>query len=67
VGDLEKMENIEEINPDVLYDHGYAHKRKPIKILGQGEVKKKLSVAAHAFSQTAKTKIESAGGRTSVL
>jgi large subunit ribosomal protein L15 len=41
--------------------------RKPVKILGQGDIGKALSVEAHAFSKTAKEKIEGAGGTTSVL
>jgi large subunit ribosomal protein L15 len=41
--------------------------RKPVKILGQGDVGKALSVEAHAFSKTAKEKIEGAGGTVSVL
>jgi large subunit ribosomal protein L15 len=38
-----------------------------IKILGDGELKKKLTVSAHAFSKTALDKIEKAGGQTVVL
>jgi len=41
--------------------------RKPVKILGQGEVEKALAVEVHAFSKTAKDKIEAAGGSVSVL
>lgn len=41
--------------------------RKPVKILGQGDVGKALSVEAHAFSKTAREKIEGAGGSVSVL
>lgn len=38
-----------------------------IKILGEGELTKKLTVTAHAFSKTAQAKIESAGGKVVVL
>lgn len=38
-----------------------------VKILGNGELTKKLSVAAHAFSATAKTKIEAKGGKCDVI
>jgi large subunit ribosomal protein L15 len=40
---------------------------KPVKVLGVGEVAKALSVSAHAFSGTARTKIEGAGGSVSVV
>jgi large subunit ribosomal protein L15 len=38
-----------------------------VKVLGTGELKKKLTVTAHAFSATAKTKIEAAGGKCEVV
>lgn len=41
--------------------------RNPVKILGTGEVTKALSVEAHAFSKSAREKIEAAGGSVTVL
>ena len=41
--------------------------RKPVKILGQGEMEKKLSVSAHRFSKSAAAKIEAAGGSVEVI
>ena len=41
--------------------------RKPVKVLGQGEVTKKLTVSAHAFSASAKAKIEAAGGSVTLV
>ncbi len=41
--------------------------RDPIKILGQGELTHHLVVKANKFSQTAKNKIEGAGGRAEVI
>jgi len=41
--------------------------RKPVKVLGTGEVTKALAVEAHAFSKSAKEKIEAAGGSVTVL
>jgi len=40
--------------------------RRPIKVLGDGDLSKALSVEAHAFSRTAREKIEAAGGSVSV-
>ena len=52
-----------EVTPDLLRSSGLAPQRpERIKILGDGECAKKLTVKAHAFSATARTKIEVAGG-----
>jgi large subunit ribosomal protein L15 len=56
-----------EVTPELLYAHGLAHKGWPVKILGRGELGKALSVTAHAFSTTAKVKIEAAGGSVRTL
>ena len=64
VGDLEKFVNDSVIDIDVLLAAKVI--RKPmdgVKILGKGELTKKLTVKAAAFSQTAKEKIEAAGGK----
>jgi len=56
------------ITPDVLHNLGVvSRKRRPIKILGEGEVKSKLEVSAHAFSKSAIQKIELAGGKVQTL
>lgn len=41
--------------------------RKPVKILGQGDVAKSLKVEAHAFTKSAQQKIEAAGGSVSIV
>ena len=41
--------------------------RKPVKILGQGEISKSLTVEAHAFTKSAQAKIEAAGGSVSIV
>jgi len=56
------------VTPEALYNAGaIAKKDKPVKILGDGELKSKLQISAHAFSKSAKTKIEAAGGTATVL
>ena len=57
----------EDVTPEALYRHGLAHKGAKIKILARGELEKKLTVKAHAFSRAAKEKIEAAGGTAEVL
>ena len=51
-----------EVTPDMLLAKGLVHRGMPVKILGQGELKKALRVKAHKFSESAKAKIEAAGG-----
>lgn len=56
------------INPDTLKDAGLVRSgRKPVKILGHGDVAAKLFVLADAFTKSARAKIEAAGGSTQVI
>ena len=58
----------DEVTLEALREKGLIKDTKTdVKILGTGELKKKLSVTAHAFSATAREKIESAGGTVSPL
>ena len=57
----------EDVTPEALYKHGLAHKGAKIKVLARGDLDKKLTVKAHAFSKAAKEKIEAAGGTAEVL
>lgn len=52
----------EEVTPESLLNKGLVRKGMPVKILGDGELTKVLKVKAHAFSQSAKQKIEALGG-----
>ncbi|MBA3298603.1 MAG: 50S ribosomal protein L15 [Thermoleophilaceae bacterium] len=57
-----------EITPDSLRAAGLATRAGvPVKVLGQGEITKALTVHAHAFSATARDMIEAAGGSVHVL
>jgi large subunit ribosomal protein L15 len=57
-----------EITPDVLKKMGIIKSiRKPVKILGVGNVKSALHIKAAGFSKSAVTKIEAAGGKTEVI
>jgi large subunit ribosomal protein L15 len=58
----------EEVNLEALVDKGLIKNTKTdVKILGTGDLKKKLRVTAHAFSATAREKIEKAGGQVTPL
>lgn len=69
VSSLESLENIpEEISIDFLHNQGLIHEvDKPVKILGNGELTKALNIKAHAFSKTAKEKIENNKGKAEVI
>jgi large subunit ribosomal protein L15 len=68
VRDLERFDAGTEVTPQLLAESGLIRNAKlEVKILGQGDLSKKLSVSAHAFSGTAKEKIESAGGSVTAL
>jgi large subunit ribosomal protein L15 len=57
-----------EVTPEVLKANGIIRSlKKPVKILGTGEVESAFQVSAHAFSATARSKIEGAGGSVTVL
>ena len=56
-----------EVSPETLHAHGLAHKGALIQILGRGELKRKLTVKAHAFSKSASSAITAAGGSVEVL
>lgn len=56
------------VTPEVLYKTGTISKKNvPVKILGNGDLKVKLEITAHAFSKSALTKIEAAGGKATIL
>ena len=68
IRDLERFDAGTEITPQLLAESGLIRNAKlEVKILGQGDLSKKLSVSAHAFSGTAKEKIEDAGGSVTAL
>jgi large subunit ribosomal protein L15 len=68
VRDLDRFDAGAEITPQLLAEAGLIRNATvEVKILGQGDVSKKLTVSAHAFSATAREKIEGAGGSVTAL
>jgi large subunit ribosomal protein L15 len=69
IGDLEdRFEAGAEVTLEQLRAHGLGtRKGVPVKVLAKGELNKSLTVHAHAFSASAKARIEDAGGRCEVL
>jgi large subunit ribosomal protein L15 len=66
---LEKLAALGEttINPEVLRKAGVISTKRPVKILGDGELKSAITVHAHKFSKSAQEKIAKAGGKFEVL
>jgi len=63
VKDLEeRFEAGAEVTPETLREAGLVKKNLPVKVLGDGELTKKLVVKVHKLSESAKRKIEAAGG-----
>jgi large subunit ribosomal protein L15 len=68
VSALERFENGAVVDAQALLDAGVLSKcTYGVKVLGNGELTKKLTVHAAAFSETAKQKIEAAGGKAEVV
>jgi large subunit ribosomal protein L15 len=59
---LIERKNVSEITPEVLRNNGVISRNDLVKILGRGELKSKINVTAHKFSDTAKAGIEAQGG-----
>jgi large subunit ribosomal protein L15 len=68
VRDLDRFDDGAEVTLEALVEKGLIRNTKTdVKILGHGELKKKLSVTAHFFSASAREKIEAAGGSVTQL
>ena len=70
LADLEKLFDAgASVTPEALLERGLIRKSeiKSVVILGQGDLKKSLTVNAHRFSKSAKQKIEAAGGKAEII
>jgi large subunit ribosomal protein L15 len=60
---LEQLEAEGPITPETLKANGLiGHAKRPVKVLGTGDLTRKVEVSAHKFSQAARDKIAAAGG-----
>ena len=68
VGQLKEFKTGSEVNPETLVAAGLVHDhRKPVVLLGDGEVKVALTVSIHRITKGARSKIESAGGSVEII
>lgn len=68
VGDIERRGLEGVVGPEELKRAGLVRKAGlPVKVLGEGELKRGLTIRAHQFSQAARDKISQAGGQAEVI
>jgi large subunit ribosomal protein L15 len=68
VGSLEAFDEGADVTPEALVEKGLIRNTKTdVKVLGNGELKKKLTIRVHAISATAREKVEKAGGTVALL
>ena len=68
LGDLNKIEGDGDVTPDVLKSAGLVkHADRPVKLLGDGTLEKKLNVKVHAASKSAQEQVEKLGGTVTLL
>lgn len=70
IADLNIFEDGTEVTPELLFENKILNKNKAkagIKILGDGELEKKLTVKAHKFTKSAEEKITAQGGKAEVI
>ena len=67
VSELEEKNLEGEVTPDILREMGLTRKKGLVKILGDGEITKKIDLKIHAISEVANSKIDSAGGTVEII
>ncbi len=69
VVNLDTLQEFEgtDISPETLRERGLVHKHGLVKVLGRGQLSRKLTVKAHAFSKAAEEAIRSSGGTTEII
>lgn len=68
VKQLDALADASEITPELLYERRITRGLEyPVKVLGDGEIQRAVTVHAHKFSKSAREKIEAAGGTAEVI
>lgn len=67
VGELNSFKDGDEVSIEQLREAGLISGKRPVKILGQGELVTSVTVKAHRFSKSAVAKLEERGGKAQVL
>src|SRR5919197_1071070 len=64
---LNRFQDGATVEPDQFYEAGLARQGLPIKLLGTGKLRRKLTITTHAASESARSAIEARGGRVTLL
>lgn len=67
LSELVEKAKLKEITIEILIENGLVGKKDLVKVLGRGELKSKVNVSVHAFSESAKQAIEKLGGTVAAL
>jgi large subunit ribosomal protein L15 len=67
IDDILRKDLAGEITPEVLKNAGLIHKTERVKVLGNGDITRAMTIRAHRFSKSAREKIEKAGGSVEEL
>jgi large subunit ribosomal protein L15 len=67
IGRLAGFTDGEKVDPAVMADRGLIAAGSKVKVLGDGELKSKITVCAHAFSKSAREKIVASGGNVELI
>ena len=67
VSDLQEKDLKGDIDPDILQQNGLTRKKGLVKVLGNGDITNTVNIKVHAVSESAKKKIEDAGGTVEVI
>lgn len=67
IRDLARVPEVDELDPELMLKLRLVRKGMPVKILGDGEIERAVTVKAHKVSSTAAAKIEKAGGKVVIV
>ena len=67
VSDLQEKNLKGNVDPVILQENGLTRKKGLVKLLGNGEITNSVNIKLHAISESAKKKIENAGGTVEVI
>jgi len=67
IGRLAGFTDGEKVDPALMADRGLIAAGSKVKVLGDGELKSKITVCAHAFSKSAREKIVASGGNVELI
>ena len=65
--DLDRVQDVDVIDPDLLLKLRMVSKNQPVKILAIGDLSRPITIRAHKFSAAAAAKVEKAGGKAEVI